>query len=365
VRDALDAIVVGAGPAGLAAAACLARRGATCLVLERESTVGATWRRHYDRLHLHTAKRTSALPFLPFPPSTPRYPSREDVVAYLERYAAEHRIAPRFGEDVRAARRVDGGWEVETSRGRHAARHLVVAAGASAEPVLPRWPGMEGFRGTVLHSSRYRNGAPWRGADVLVVGLGNSGGEIAIDLHEHAARPALSVRGPVSIMPRDVLGVPTTTLAIALSQLPVRVADALSRPVRRLTLGDLARLGLALPRHGPLEQIAARARVPLLDVGTVALLRRGAIRLFGPIARFDDGGVVFEDGRRAPFDAVVLATGYRPCLGFLEGVPGPADPDAAAAIGLHYCGFRVVATGVLREIGREARRIAARVRARP
>jgi cation diffusion facilitator CzcD-associated flavoprotein CzcO len=361
VREEVEAIVVGAGPAGLAAAACLMHRGADCLVLEREPTVGAAWRRHYDRLHLHTSKRTSALPFLPFPRSTPRYPSREEVVAYLERYAAAHRIAPRLGEEVRAARRIDGGWRVETARGVHLARHLVVASGACGEPVLPRWPGMDGFGGAVLHSSAYRNGAPWRGADVLVVGLGNSGGEIAIDLHEHGARPALSVRGPVSIMPRDVLGIPTATLAIATSRLPPRVADALSRPIRRLALGDLARLGLAPPPYGPIGQIARTGKVSLLDVGTVALVRAGAIRLLGPIARFEAGGVVLEDGRRAPFAAVVLATGYRPALGWLGGVPGPDDPDAAAAIGLHYCGFRVVATGVLREIGREARRIARRI----
>jgi cation diffusion facilitator CzcD-associated flavoprotein CzcO len=364
MRDEADAIVVGAGPAGLAAAACLVRRRADCLVLERESTVGASWRRHYDRLHLHTSKRTSALPFLPFPPSTPRYPSRDEVVAYLERYAAAHGIAPRLGEEVRAARRIDGRWRVETARGVHSAAHLVVASGACGEPVLPRWPGMDAFRGAVLHSSRYRNGARWRGAEVLVVGLGNSGGEIAIDLHEHGARPALSVRGPVSIMPRDFLRVPTATLAIATSRLPAEVADALSRPIRRLALGDLARLGLRPPPYGPVGQIARTGKVSLLDVGTVGLIRAGAIRLFGGIARFEEDGVVFEDGRRAPFAAVVLATGYRPGLAWLEGAPGPDHAAAAAEIGLHYCGFRVVATGVLREIGREARRIAARVAAR-
>jgi cation diffusion facilitator CzcD-associated flavoprotein CzcO len=349
--------VIGAGPAGLAVAACLSRREIPHVVLEREASVGATWRRHYDRLHLHTSKRTSALPYLAFPRGVPRYPSRDEVVGYLERYAAAHGIAPRFGEEVRAARRDGGAWIVETGAGRHAAPHLVVATGVAGEPVRPAWPGTEAFRGAILHSSEYRNGAPWRGAEVLVVGLGNSGGEIAIDLHEHGARPSLSVRGAVSIMPRDVLGIPTPTLAIATAWLPARLADALAGPIRRMTLGDVARLGLAPARYGPVEQIARTRRIPLLDVGTVALLRRGAVALYGAIRRFDVDGVAFEDGGRARFDAVVLATGYRPRLGFLEGAPGPGDP-AAAALGLHYCGFNVVATGMLREVGREARRIA-------
>jgi cation diffusion facilitator CzcD-associated flavoprotein CzcO len=363
MRGATRAIVIGAGPAGLATAACLSRRGVPHVVLERDGAVGASWRRHYDRLHLHTSKGTSALPYLRFPPGVPRYPSRDEVVAYLERYAAAHAITPRFGEDVRAARRTGGEWVVETDRGRHAAAHLVVATGVNDDPVRPSWPGMEAFRGAVLHSSEYRNGAPWRGRPVLVVGLGNSGGEIAVDLHEHGARPALSVRGPVSTMPRDVLGVPTPTLAIATAWMPARLADALAAPIRRLTLGDVARLGLLPARYGPVEQLARTRRVPLLDVGTVALLRRGAVDLYGAIRRFEAETIEFEDGRRAPFDAVVLATGYRPRLGFLEGAPGPGDP-AAAAVGLHYCGFNVVATGMLREVGREARRIARTIAAR-
>lgn len=355
-----DAIVVGAGPAGLAAAAWLTRIGASHVVLEREATVGASWRNHYDRLHLHTSKRTSELPFLSFPPKVGRYPSRDEVVAYLERYAEAHRIAPRFGEEVRSARHADGTWKVETLRETLSSRHLVVATGFNGDPVLPSWPGMGAFRGEVLHSSHYRNGEPWRGANVLVVGLGNSGGEIAIDLHEHGARPALSVRGPVSVIPREILGIPSATLAIVLSHLPTRIADALSLPLVRMTIGDPTRLGLAAPPEGPMGLIARRSRIPLLDVGTLALLRAGAIRLFPGIERFDEDGVTFVDGRRERFAAVVLATGYRPRLGFLSGAPGPGDPEAAK-LALHYVGFEVVATGMFREIGREAKRVAERI----
>jgi cation diffusion facilitator CzcD-associated flavoprotein CzcO len=250
------AIVIGAGPAGLAVAACLARRAVPYVVLEREASVGASWRRHYDRLHLHTSKRTSALPYLPFPRSVPRYPSRDEVIAYLESYASVHGVAPRFGEDVRAARRDGGAWIVETERGRHAAPHLVVATGVNGEPNRPSWPGMDAFRGAILHSSEYRNGASWRGADVLVVGLGNSGGEIAIDLHEHGARPALSVRGPVVVMPRDVLGIPTPTLAITTAWLPPHWAEPLPSAGSRSATSPAS----ASPRRGTGRWSRSRGR---------------------------------------------------------------------------------------------------------
>ena len=362
MAERVAAVVVGAGPAGLAVSACLRGADVEHALLEREPAVATSWRRHYDRLHLHTDRRRSILPGASFPPGTPRYPSRDQVIAYLERYAAEHAAPPRLGEEVRSARREADAWAVETTRGAFRARHLVVATGVNGEPIEPSWPGLEGFPGEVLHSARYRNGAAWRDRDVLVVGLGNSGGEIAIDLHEHGARPALSVRGPVSVIPRDVLGVPVLALAVPLARLPPRVADLLARPLIRLTLGDPARAGLARPSTGPMEQIARRARIPLIDVGTLGLLRTGAVRLFPGLERFDGAEARFVDGRAARFDAVVLATGYRPRLDFLAGAPSPGASEARAQR-LHYCGFDVVATGMLRQIAIEARAIARRVTA--
>jgi indole-3-pyruvate monooxygenase len=357
VAERVAAVVIGAGPAGLAASACLQRAGVDHVLLEREPSVASSWRSHYDRLHLHTDRKRSTLPGATFPRGTPRYPSRDQVIAYLERYAAEHAVPPRLGEEVRSARRDTEGWAVDTTRGAYLARHLVVATGMNGEPVVPTWPGLDSFPGEVLHSSRYRNGGAWRGRDVLVVGLGNSGGEIAIDLHEHGARPALSVRGPVCVIPREVLWMPILALAVPLSWLPPRLADLLSRPLIRLTVGDPARVGLARPDTGPMEQIARRARIPLIDVGTLALLRTGAVRLFPGLARFDGHTARFADGRAAGFDAVVLATGYRPRLGFLADAPPPGD-RLASSQRLHYCGFDVVATGMFRQIAIEARAIA-------
>src|ERR1700722_14697026 len=201
----LAALIVGAGPAGLAAAACLKRRNVDALVLEAGPSLAPSWRNHYDRLHLHTVKQQSQLPGLPFAKDLPRYVSRADFIAYLESYAARFSIAPRTGEAVRRIGAADGGLVVESARARHRARAVVVATGYSRVPNPERLPGQERFRGPVVHSSSYRNADPFAGQRVLVVGAGNTGAEIALDLAERGAKPTLAVRAPVNVVPRDLL----------------------------------------------------------------------------------------------------------------------------------------------------------------
>src|SRR5579862_1554448 len=170
--EAVDTIVVGAGPAGLSVAACLRHLGAEPLVLEQAPRVGAAWHGHYERLHLHTNKGLSALPFLPFPRDYPRYPSRLQVISYLQAYAERLRLAPRLNQKVQVARRAGEAWEVSTADARYHARALVIASGYNRAPRVPAWPGQGAYRGTVLHSARYRSGAAFRDQDVLVVGFG-------------------------------------------------------------------------------------------------------------------------------------------------------------------------------------------------
>lgn len=172
-------IIIGAGPGGLAVAACLQREGiADAVILEEADQVASSWRRHYERLHLHTPRSRSALPHLPMPRDFPRYPGRAQVIDYFEAYARHFSLTPRFGERVKSARRLGEAWEVTTPKGRYQAPVLVVAAGYNREPVIPTWPGMTDFGGPIKHSSAYANGRPYQGQDVLVVGFGNSGGEI-------------------------------------------------------------------------------------------------------------------------------------------------------------------------------------------
>jgi cation diffusion facilitator CzcD-associated flavoprotein CzcO len=365
-----DAIIVGAGPAGLAVAACLKQAGIPSVILDRADQVGASWHGHYQRLHLHTAKAYSALPFLPFPADCPRYPSRLQVIEYLQAYARRFELQPRFGQQVLAAHRVGDGWEVQTGDTRYQASNLVIAAGYNREPFVPEWPGQSLFHGAVLHSSRYRSGETFKGQSVLVVGFGNSGGEIAIDLHEQGANVALSVRGPVNVIPRELFGIPVLAIGIAQRKLAPRWADTLNAPLLRAVIGDLSRYGLRQLPRGPLAQIRHDARIPLIDVGTIKLIKQGKIIVYSGIEKFTASGVVFSDGRQADFDAVVLATGYRPRVdAFLQETPAACDAagtplssgKASPLPGLYFCGYHVAATGMLREIALEAQRIGAAI----
>jgi indole-3-pyruvate monooxygenase len=359
-------VIIGAGPAGLAVAACLKRAGVEPLVLERADRVGASWRMHYDRLHLHTPKSGSALPFLPYPDDYPRYPSRQQVIDYLEAYAARFDVAPRFGQDVVEIRQA-GGWQVRTKDAEYCAENLVIAAGYNRQPNIPSWPGQDHFAGEVWHSSQYRNGEAFRDRDLLVVGFGNSGGEITVDLCEHGARVAMAVRSPVNIVPREILGIPAQRISIAQRKLPPRLVDTLNGTILKFIRPDLSTYGLRWSERGPATQIAEQARIPLIDIGTVDLIRQGRVVVHPGIERFTREGVVFTSGAQARFDAVILATGYRPRVdallcdtaGVLDAAGTPlVSGYATPRPGLFFCGYRVTATGALREIGLEAQRIA-------
>lgn len=234
-----NTLVIGGGPAGIAVGASLRRRGVDVVVLEKSETVAPAWRHHYDRLSLHTNKGASGLPGRPMPSSYPRYPSRDQVASYMIDYADKEGIDIRTGVEVIGASRGPAGWMVTTSGEEFSSENLVVATGLSHTPFVPTVNGSDDYRGTVLHSSDYRNGEPWRAKSVLVVGFGNSAGEIALDLVEHGAKTEISVRSPSVVVPRDIVGIPILTIARWLSILPPRVADTLSKPLLRLLIGDV------------------------------------------------------------------------------------------------------------------------------
>lgn len=364
--ETTDTIIIGAGPSGLAVGACLKRAGIPFVMLEKTDRVGSTWRGHYERLHLHTSKRSSELPFYRFPKEYPRYPSRDQVIEHLESYADHFGLAPRFEQEVASVRREGRVWETRTGDTVFHSPHVVVATGYTRVPYIPSWPGQTDFEGPVMHSSSYVSGSSLSGKDVLVIGFGNTGAEIALDLWENDARPALAVRGPVNVIPRDLLGLPIVAIAIAVNKLPPRLNDAVMAPVLRLLYGDISRHGLRKMPYGPMTQIARDARIPLIDVGTMRLIRNGDIPVNDDVERFDGNDVVFVDGRRQRFDAVVIATGFRPRAdSILEDGDQLVDADGCplnsgdeVESGLFFCGFRVVQSGLLREIAAEARRIA-------
>lgn len=362
-----NTIVIGASAAGLAVAACLSRRGIDHVVLERADSVGAPWRCRYERLHLHTSRGLSGLPHRRMPRAFPRYPSRDQVVEYLEDYAEHFGIIPEFGVEVESVDRRDGRWVVASADRTWTARHVVVATGYTRVPMIPSWPGEDSFPGAVMHSVDYRNGSDFRGRRVLVVGFGNSAGEIGLDLLEHGAQPMLAVRGPVNVVPRDLLGIPILAWGIAMRPLPSGVADALAKPLLRLSVGDIRKAGLRRLPYGANTEIRKHGQIPLLDIGTMRKVRDGEIAIRPGVARFCAESVVFTDGRSEVVDAVVLATGYRPGLAdFVKDTTNVTDEDGKPLTsgreigqgGLYLCGFHVAATGMLREISKEARQIA-------
>jgi cation diffusion facilitator CzcD-associated flavoprotein CzcO len=289
------------------------------------------------------------------------------MVDYLEGYAGRFDVRPAFNTTVSNVRREAAQWRAETANGLVSAAVMVVATGIADAPYRPAWPGSESYRGSIFHSSDYRNPSSCAGKRVLVVGFGNSGGEIALDLANAGIDVALAVRGPVQILPRDLLGFPIVSWAILYRQLPARFVDVINAPILRIAVGSIEKLGLRRAAKGPRQMVEQDGRVPLIDVGTLAKIRDGSIKIRGGIDRFTPDGVVFAGAAEDNFDAVILATGFRPDLRrLIPDVDGVFDRhgmprvtgQATAAPGLYFCGHVTSPTGQLREIGIEAQRIA-------
>ena len=363
-------VVIGAGPAGLAAAAELQRSGEQVLVLERDE-VGAAWKARYDRLHLHTVRWLSGLPGYRIPRAFGKWLSRDRVLAYLQRYVEHHALEIRTGVGVERIDRDDAGWIVHTGDGAIEAERVAVATGHSNVPFLPDWTGV--FAGEIVHSADYRNPAPYRGRRVLVVGAGNSGAEIAVDLADGGAREVLlAVRTVPSIVRRDTLGFPSQVLGIATARLPVRVVDAIGSTLRRISIPDLSAFGLPAPPR-PYSEFLRRRVIPILDVGIVDAVRGGRVRIVPALERFEEGHALLANGTWVEVDAVIAATGFRTGLESLVGHLGvlnergeplvhAADehPDAP---GLHFLGYQVTLGGTLRLVGIQAKQLARAVAA--
>ncbi|MYV66329.1 NAD(P)-binding domain-containing protein, partial [Streptomyces sp. SID2131] len=208
--------VIGGGPGGLAVAAALRGRGVRAVVLEKSDAVGASWRTHYDRLRLHTTRRLSGLPGLKIPRSFGRWVARADVVRYLEKYAEKHELEVVTGVEVFGVERSGAEWVLHATGGRRlVGGAVVVATGFNHTPSLPEWPGLDAYEGEVSHARAYRDPEPYAGKDVLVVGAGNTGAEIAADLAGGGAkRVRLAVRTVPHIVRRTTCGWPAQRTGI-------------------------------------------------------------------------------------------------------------------------------------------------------
>jgi hypothetical protein len=363
-------VIVGGGPAGLSAAGALKKVGLDAVILDRDDRVGGSWLRRYDRLHLHTVRRFSGLAHFPIPAAYPKYVSKNAYAEYLQEYARYFRLDIELNCTVDRIRIDDASpsdrqaYVVETARGPRRARSVVIATGMYGEAVLPAFPGLDRYRGVTAHSSRYVSGRDFAGKRVLVVGLGNTGAEIAADLVEQGASlVAVSVRTAPPVVPRDFLGTPVQVFGMALSGVPARLADRIGQNLARVALGDLTRYGLKRAEWQPFSA----KRIPVIDVGFTDDLKRGRIALRPSTVRFSEGGAVYDDGREEAFDAAIFSTGYATGLDRLLRIPGLLDERAyprfqsgapTSQPGLYFIGFVKSHRGHLFEMNLASRRLA-------
>ncbi|CAL0333541.1 unnamed protein product [Lupinus luteus] len=357
-------IIVGAGPSGLAVSACLKDQGVPFIVLERANCIASLWQnRTYNRLKLHLPKQFCQLPNFPFPEDFPEYPSKFQFIKYLESYANHFNITPQFNETVQSAKYDEtfGLWRVKTIRKSHLGdchnneydyicRWLVVATGENAEKVVPEFEGLEEFGGHVMHACDYKSGQSYNGQKVLVVGCGNSGMEVSLDLCNHNARPTMVVRSSVHVLPREVFGKSTFELAVKLMKhFPLKAVDKILLILARLILGNVEKYGLKRPSKGPLELKNTTGKTPVLDIGALKKIRSGKIKVVPGIKRFLPGKVEFVDDKVLLIHSVILATGYRSNvpswlkeneLFSKDGVPRNSFPNGwKGSAGLYAVGF--------------------------
>ena len=363
-------VVCGAGAAGLAAAATLRRARLHAVILERSDGVGASWRSRYPALRLNTPGWMSTMPgYRASVREYGEFPSRDEWIRYLEDYSAHHRLKVSFDTEVRSVDRPDGAWRVETNGDTVEADAVVMAIGFDHDPYTPDWPGLEGFGGELIHAAAYRDPEPYRGKDVLVVGPGVTGSEVAhLIATGGAARVRVACRTHPHIVRRKWLGAPIQVPGVALQHLPLRIADRLAALPEWMIAGNLSPYGLSRPPLGIATTMATRHQSPAFDDGFVDSVKKGRIEIVAAVEGFDGDDVLLADGSRIQPDAVIAATGYRRGLEPLVGHLGVLDEKGtplvtggrqhAAAPGLFFIGYRTELSGQMRLMRFDARSIA-------
>ncbi len=306
---------MGAGAAGLSLAYYLHQQGTPYQVLEQHHP-GATWGQHYASLHLHTLRDVSGLPGWPMPAHYPRFPSAFQVQSYLAAYARHFDLAVQGGVQVQQATATATGWHVATSAGDYTADVLVLATGIWHTPYVAALPNIASFSGTVQHASLYRRPTDYVGQRVLVVGVGNSGAELAVELGPHAAHTGIVIRDGVELVDYPTSAVAMRGLAWLFRHLPDPAGEwLLQRTRRNFTL-------LGIPRHSA----GALRSYPVVGYELPQAVVAGRVTVYPAITDIQGDCVRFADGQQAAFDTLILATGYRPTVGFVRDA---LDFDAA------------------------------------
>ncbi|KAJ4950781.1 hypothetical protein NE237_027613 [Protea cynaroides] len=348
-------LIVGAGPSGLATSACLNLLSVPNLVLEREDCSASLWKKHsYDRLKLHLGKEFCELPHMSFPSHAPNFVPKKGFVEYLDAYAEKFNVNPKYCRTVQSAAYdgVTGKWHVTVKNmvsdeiEEYMCKFLVAATGENGKGIIPKVAGLDSFDGEILHSSEYKNGSSYTGKDVLVVGCGNSGMEVAYDLHDWGARTSMVVRGPVHVFTKEVMYLGMSLLKF----LPYTMVDSIMVMLSKCQHGDYSKHGIRTPTEGPFYLKWMEGRAPVIDVGTMEKIENGEIKVVPAISNIHGRTVTFQDGKVQHFDAIIFATGYRSMVrtwlkdgeDLLDqnGVPKPSYPDHwKGKSGLYCAGF--------------------------
>lgn len=308
----IENLIIGAGPAGLAVAGRMRHANMDFTILEKSQTVGNSWRNHYDRLHLHTVKQLSHLPHLPFPNEYPTYVSKQQLVDYLEQYANHFSIHPKLGEEVVFIKKSGKNWCVEKADGnKYFSKNVIVTTGLNRIPNIPTWKGQENFKGEITHSANYKNPKPYLGQKTLVIGMGNTGAEIALDLSNHDVETYISVRSPITLVPRDLNGRPVQLTAKKLEKIPFGLGDWIGSQVRKIYFGNVKRYGLEISKEHPAKILRETGKTPVIDIGTIKAIKSGKVKVLRAIDHFTETGVKSKNGQHVELDKIILATGFR------------------------------------------------------
>ncbi|KAF7045479.1 hypothetical protein CFC21_054582 [Triticum aestivum] len=309
-------LIVGAGPAGLAIAACLSQFSIPYVIVERESCSASLWRnRAYDRLKLLLAKEFCELPHMSYPLDAPTYIPKTLFVKYLDDYVEHFNIQPKYLTSVESSTfdNEEKCWSIvahdmaKSTIVKFTAKFLVVASGENSAENIPMIHGLQSFPGDVIHSSSYNSGKSYFGMNVLVVGSGNSGMEISYDLVAHGANTSIIIRSPIHVMTKELIRLGMTLAR----RLPLNLVDTLLVMAANLIFGDLSRYGIRRPKMGPMILKSETGQSAVIDVGTVGLIKKGIIKVQGSISKIMGDIVEFQCSKKISFDAIVFATGYK------------------------------------------------------
>ncbi|WP_423066083.1 flavin-containing monooxygenase [Devosia sp. CN2-171] len=332
-------VVVGAGQAGLTVSANLRLLGVDTLIVERTDNVGDVWRNRYHALNLHNETPRNHLPYIPFPPNWPSFLSKDMIGLWFETYAKAMELNVWTGTELVGGHYDDeeGVWHATVRRKDGSERmlkprHLIFANGVNGIPRYSKFPGIDDFKGTVLHTHHYDDGAKWKGKRALVIGTGASGHDVAQDLHSRGATVSLIQRGSTIVTSLEAAHInhalyqedfplEDSDIIAAANTYPLLIKTYQGNVRKMVELDKKLHAGLTARgfKHdqgedGTGHQMRLRRRGGgyYLNVGCSDLIIEGAIGLlqYDDIERFVEEGALMKDGRIEKADLIVTATGY-------------------------------------------------------